>query len=108
MGAGCRGVVLGLAATVFSIAMASWPALASEWFLMGRHGGCTALAAAARHKPVFEGVAGPRELVSKLLRQGVEVRTEDMVVGGYTIVKVTAPAHGLHLMFVPAEMCTKL
>ncbi|MEE8517316.1 MAG: hypothetical protein V3T02_11810 [Alphaproteobacteria bacterium] len=79
-----------------------------EWVLMGRHGGCTSLAAAAGRKPVFEGVSNPRELAAKLRRQGVEVRTKDVVAGGVTMVEVTAPARGLYLMFVPAELCAKL
>ncbi len=109
LGGACRGVMLGLVMAAFSIPVASWPAMGAEWALMGRHGGCTSLASAAARKPVFEGVSSPHELAAKLRRQGADVSTKDVVVGGgVTMVEVTAPARGLYLMFVPAEICAKL
>ncbi len=108
LGAGCRGVLLGLAIAALSIPMASWPAMGAEWVLMGRHGSCTSLAVAATHKPVFEGISNPRELVAKLRLQGADVHAKDVVAGGVTMVEVTAPARGLYLIFIPAELCAKL
>ena len=80
----------------------------AEWMLMGRHGGCVSLPAAAERLETLQGVSEPGELAAKLRREGVAVRTTETTVPGGRMIELTAPARGLAMIFVPRELCRSL
>ena len=85
--------------------LAAAPALAEEWRLMGRHGGCQSLWDAAKRKDALKGVASPEDFAAKMRREGEAVKIKEIPGGGAVIVE--APGRGLSLIFMTAEGCRK-
>ncbi len=81
---------------------------AAEWMLMGRHGGCVGLPAAAKRLESLQGVSEPGGLAAKLRREGVAVQTTETAIPGGSMIELTAPARGLAMIFVPRELCRSL
>lgn len=96
---------LALAAGIVALLLAMPGAAAAEWMLMGRHGGCVALPAAAKRLDALQGVSEPGQLAVKLRREGVAVKTTETALPGGTMIELTAPARGLAMIFVPRELC---
>jgi len=96
-------------AAAMAVMVVAWPAptaRAEEWMLMGREGGCVALAEAAERQPVLSGITSPDQLVDRLREQGEEVSREDLVSqGDVTVVQVDAPGLELGLIFTPPALC---
>ncbi len=93
---------LAMAAGIVCVLVGMPGASEAEWMLMGRHGGCVSLPAAAER---LETVSEPGELAAKLRREGVAVRTTETTVPGGRMIELTAPARGLAMIFVPRELC---
>jgi len=99
---------LAMAAGIVCVLVGMPGASEAEWMLMGRHGGCVSLAAAAKRLETLQGVSEPGELAAKLRRQGVAVQTTETTVPGGRVIELTAPARGLAMIFVPRELCRSL
>lgn len=97
--------VLCLLAAALAVALAVPAAAAEEWRLLGRHGGCVTLPAAAARKPVLAGIDGPDGLIARLQRRGVAHTVKEEKVGDRRAVAIAAPSLSLALMFVPAGLC---
>ncbi len=101
-----RGTIM----IAFAVA-ASWlvtaPATASAetWMLMGREGRCATIAAAARRKPVFDGIAGPEDLARRLRADGHVVTLREMGTAAVRVVAVEAPDAGIGVIFAPEHLC---
>jgi len=85
------------------------PAIAaSEWMLMGRHGGCVSLFDAAQRKEIFGGVSTPDRLIEKFRHEDAATQVSDTVVGGARVVEITSAKLGLAVVLVPRSVCQKL
>ncbi len=81
---------------------------ASEWMLMGRHGGCVSLFDAAQRKEIFGGVSTPDRLIEKFRHEDAATQVNDTVVGGTRVVEITSAKLGLAVVLVPRHLCQKL
>jgi hypothetical protein len=99
---------LARAAGIVAVLLAMPGVAAAEWMLMGRHGGCVALPAAAKRLEMLQGVSAPGELAAKLRREGVSVKTKETTVPGGAMIEPTAPARNLAMIFVPRQLCRSL
>ena len=99
---------LAMAAGIVSVLVGMPGSSEAEWMLMGRHGGCVSLQAAAQRLESLQGVSEPGDLAAKLRRQGVAVQTTETAVPGGRVIELTAPARGLAMIFVPLELCRSL
>jgi len=81
---------------------------ASEWMLMGRHGGCVSLFDAAQRKAIFGGVSTPDRLIEKFRHEDAATQVNDTVVGGARVVEITSAKLGLAVVLVPRSVCQKL
>ncbi len=85
------------------------PAIAaSEWMLMGRHGGCVSLFDAAQRKEIFAGVSTPDRLIEKFRHEDAATQVNDTDVGGARVVEITSAKLGLAVVVVPRSLCQKL
>ena len=73
---------LAMAAGIVSLLVGVPGAAKAEWMLMGRHGGCVGLPAAAKRLEALQGVSEPGELAAKLRREGVAVQTTETAIPG--------------------------
>ena len=99
---------LAMAAGIVSLLVGVPGAAKAEWMLMGRHGGCVGLPAAAKRLEALQGVSEPGELAAKLRREGVAVQTTETAIPGGPMIELSAPARGLAMIFVPRELCRSL
>ena len=100
-----QGSAVALAVAAAGLAAAPATASAETWMLMGREGGCVTLAAAARRKPIFDGIAGPDELARRLRADGHAVTLREMGTATVRVVAVEAPDAGIGVIFAPEHMC---
>ncbi len=85
------------------------PAIAaSEWMLMGRHGGCVSLSDAAQRKEIFGGVSTPDRLIEKFRHEDAATQVNDTDVGGARVVEITSAKLGLAVAVVPRSLCQNL
>lgn len=79
--------------------------IASDWYLMARHGECAEIDALKRKIPDLEGMTTPKEFSSFMTNKGhtVELHEMDGTEGG--IVNVKIEKMSLDLLFAKRERC---
>lgn len=83
------------------------PALADEWFLAGREGGCSSISALIRWFPEMADIHDPDALVALMRAQGREVTRQLLPVPDSTAVVVKVPSRELSLLFVDERFCRR-
>jgi hypothetical protein len=81
---------------------------ADTWFLMARHGECSPISVLARKFPEMGTVAGPEAFVSFVRAKGLNVTSRVVPVQGNSAWEVLVPQKELSLMFVTAEVCSRV
>lgn len=94
--------------TIACAANVSPAVAASEWMLMGRHGGCVSLVDAAQRKEIFGGVSTPERLIEKFRHEDAATQVNDTKIDGARIVEITSAKLGLAVVVVSRSLCQKL
>lgn len=89
----------------FMLSVPPSSALATEWFLLMREGGCAPLASLARKGSEFVGLQTPYQLIDKMRAAGYRVEVKEHKTPNGNMVEVHVPAKELAVMVVPAEVC---
>lgn len=80
---------------------------ADPWFLMARHGECSAIAGLARKFPDIGNVADPEAFVNFVRAKGLKVTSQAVAAPRGSAREVLVPEKELSLLFVTAEFCAK-
>lgn len=83
------------------------PALADEWFLAGREGGCSPISVLVRKVPEAADIHDPDAFVALMRAQGREVTREPLPVPDSKAVVVKVPSRELSLLFVDERFCRR-
>ena len=84
-------------------------ALAEEkWFLLARHGECFSVRSLERKFPDIGTIAQPDAFIKFALAKGLKVTSKAIPVQAGSAVEVLVPERELSLVFVTAELCSKV
>ena len=98
-----------LAFTLVSVQLWSQTALAADiWFLLARHGECFPIRSLERKFPDLGNLAEPESFIEFVRAKGLMVSVRPIPARTGSAVQVLVPAKGLALVFVTAELCSKV
>jgi hypothetical protein len=78
---------------------------AEQWFLFGRHGGCSEIAELRRKLPDLPEVRDPGAFVAYLKAKGMKYTEKPHEVPAGRAVEVQVPDAGLALLFATSQFC---
>jgi hypothetical protein len=97
------------ASALVSIQLVSQSALAADkWFLLARHGECFPIRSLERKFPDIGSVAEPESFIHFVRAKGLTVSSKAVAARAGSAVEVLVPDKGLALVFVTAELCSKV
>jgi hypothetical protein len=80
----------------------------TAWLLAGREGECAPLSLLEKKGAEFRGIKSPEQLAKKMRAAGLKVEIKEHSLGNPPATEVRVPERGLYVMFVRAELCTKM
>ena len=81
----------------------------AQWLLMSRHGECTDVAPAIRHKfRDIPSVSSPEQFAEELKTRGIAVKVTNGYGGNRDAVLVEVPAREASLVFVKPGLCREI
>ena len=81
----------------------------AQWLLMSRHGECTDLAPAIRHKfRDIPPVSSPEQFVQEMKTRGIAVKVTNAYGGNPDAVLMEVPAREASLIFVKPALCREI
>ena len=81
---------------------------ADRWFLLARHGECSSMRSLERRFPDLGNIAEPEAFIQFVLTKGLKVSSKSMPVRAGSALEVLVPEKDLSLLFVTAELCSKV
>lgn len=104
-----RTVQAFIASALTVVQLAPESALATDrWFLLARHGECSSMRSLERKFPDIGNTAEPEAFIKFVLAKGLKVSSKSIPVQAGSALEVLVPERELSLLFVTAELCSKV